>query len=211
MKQTKTLLTPANCALLLIDYQPQMIFGVQSIDRQTLVNNVTALAKAAKLFKIPTTLTTVAAKTFSGYIFPEIQAVFPEQKPIDRTSLNSLDDARVEDALKKHGRKKIIMAGLWTEICLAFPVLSALEDGYEVYIVVDASGASTTEAHQAAIQRMMQVGATPVTWLQVLIEFQRDWAHKATYDAVLKICQDHGGAYGMGINYAHDMLPGASE
>jgi nicotinamidase-related amidase len=206
MSKIRGLLTPDKSALILIDHQPQMFFGVQSTDRQTLVNNVLGLAKAAKVFKVPTILTTVAAESFSGPLFPELQAVFPDQKPIDRTSMNSWEDRNFVKAVKKTGRKKLIMAALWTEVCLAFPVISAIEAGYEVYAVVDASGGTTVEAHQTAVQRMIQAGAVPVTWLQVLCEFQRDWARQETYDAVLEVAKEHGGAYGLGIVYAETML-----
>jgi len=208
MDKIHSLLTPDNSTLILIDHQPQMFFGVQSIDRQTLINNVLGLAKAARIFHVPTILTTVAAESFSGPLFPELQAVFPDQKPIDRTTMNSWEDKNFVKAVKKAGRKKLIMAALWTEVCLAFPAISAIGAGYEVYAVVDASGGTTVEAHQTAIQRMIQAGAVPVTWLQVLCEFQRDWARQETYDAVLEIAQQHGGAYGLGIVYAEAMLGG---
>lgn len=200
------LLTPQNSALILIDHQPQMAFATRSIDGQTLVNNVTGLAKSAKIFNVPTVLTTVAAKSFSGPLFPTVQAVFPSMKPIDRTTMNSWEDRNFLDAVKITGRKKLVMAALWTEVCLATAALSALDDGFEVYIVTDASGGVTTEAHDMAIKRMVQAGAVPVTWLQVLLEWQRDWARQETYDAVLAIAREHGGAYGQGIGYAKSML-----
>ncbi|GAB4215469.1 MAG: hydrolase [Roseiflexaceae bacterium] len=202
----QTLLTPQNSALILIDHQPQMAFGVQSIDRQTLINNVTGLAKAAKIFQVPTVLTTVAAKTFSGDIFPELQAVFPGSEPIDRTSMNSWDDPNFLAAVRQTGRRKLIIAALWTEVCLAMPAIDALREGYEVYIVTDASGGTSKEAHDMAVQRLIQAGAVPVTWLQVLLEFQRDWARQETYDATLSVALEHGGAYGIGIRYAKSIL-----
>jgi nicotinamidase-related amidase len=206
------LLTPENSVLLLIDHQPQMAFATHSIDGQTLVSNVTGLAKSAKVFGVPTILTTVAAESFSGPIFPGVQAVFPDLKPIDRTTMNSWEDTRVVNAVRKTGRKKLVMAALWTEVCLATAALSALDDGFEVYIVTDASGGVTLEAHEMAVQRMIQAGAVPMTWLQVLLEWQRDWARQETYDAVLAIAREHGGAYGLGIDYAKAMLGGhASE
>lgn len=200
------LLTPQNCALILIDHQPQMAFGVSSIDRQALINNVVGLAKAAKIFHVPTILTTVAAKTFSGQIFPEIQEVFPETQPIDRTSMNSWDDQAFRAAVVKTGRKKLVIAALWTEVCLAMPAIEAMTDGYEVYAVTDASGGTSMEAHERAIQRIVQAGAVPMTWLQVLLEFQRDWARQETYDVVLDVAKQHAGAYGIGIRYAKSML-----
>ena len=203
-----SLLTPDNCAVILIDHQPQMAFGVQSIDRQTLVNNTVGLAKAAKIFNVPTILTTVAAKSFSGEIWPDIQAVFPDTRPIDRTTMNSWEDANFVNAVKATGRKKLVMAALWTEVCLAFPALDALREGYEVYIVVDASGGTSQVAHDMAIQRVIQAGAIPVTWQQVLLEFQRDWARGETYNAVMTLAQEHSGAYGIGIQYAKSMFGG---
>ncbi len=205
-KPSLELLTPQNCVLALIDHEPQMFFGVQSTDRQTIINNVVGLAKAAKIFKVPTVLTTVAAKTFSGPMIPQLQAVFPNQKPIDRTSMNSWEDKNFVAAIKKTKRKKIVMAALWTEVCLAFPALSALNEGYEVYAVIDASGASSIEAHEMAIKRMTQAGIIPVTWLQVLCELQRDWARKETYGAVMELLKEHAGAYGNGVFYVETMM-----
>jgi nicotinamidase-related amidase len=203
------LLTPQNSAVILIDHQPQMAFATRSIDTGSLVNNVTGLAKAAKVFGVPTILTTVAAKSFSGPIFPSIQAVFPERRPIDRTTMNSWEDANFLAAVKKLGRKKLVIAALWTEVCLMGPALGAIDDGYEVYVVTDASGGVTTEAHEMAIERMVQAGAAPVTWLQVMLEWQRDWARTQTYDAVTGIAKEHGGAYGLGIGYAKEMFGGS--
>ena len=200
------LLTPNNQTLILIDHQPQMAFATKSIDIAELRNNVTGLAKAATVFKVPTILTTVAAKSFSGPIFPELQAVFPDQKPIDRTTMNTWEDQRVVDQVKKFGRKKVVMAALWTEVCLVEPVLSAIDDGYDVYIVTDASGGVSKEAHDAAVQRMVQAGAHPVTWLQYMLELQRDWARGETYAPVMKVATEHGGGYGLGIIYATDMF-----
>lgn len=200
------LLTPENSVLLLIDHQPQMAFATHSIDGQTLVSNVTGLAKSAKVFGVPTILTTVAAESFSGPIFPQVQAVFPNLKPIDRTTMNSWEDTRIVNAVRKTGRKKLVLAALWTEVCLATAALSALDDDFEVHIVTDASGGVTLEAHEMAVQRMIQAGAVPMTWLQVLLEWQRDWARQETYDAVLAIAREHGGAYGLGIDYAKAML-----
>ncbi|NEZ42860.1 hydrolase [Paenibacillus alvei] len=202
------LLTPENSAIILIDHQPQMIFGTQSADRQTIINNTVGLAKTAKIFNAPIIFTTVAAESFSGPLHPHIQEVFPDQKPIDRTSMNSWEDKNFIEAVKKTGRKKLIIAALWTEVCLAFPTISAIKEGYEVYIVTDASGGTTTEAHNTAIQRMIQAGAIPVTWLSVLLEYQRDWAREETYDAVVNVAKEHAGAYGTGIVYAKAMFGG---
>ncbi|MDO5056945.1 MAG: hydrolase [Lautropia sp.] len=197
------LLTPENSQLIFIDQQPQMAFGVQSIDRQVLKNNVVALAKSAKIFNIPTTITTVETDGFSGNTYPELLAVFPEHKLLERTSMNSWDDQNVRDALAANGRKKVIVSGLWTEVCnLTFSLDAIREGGYEIYMVADASGGTSVEAHQYAMERMMQAGVVPVTWLQVLLEWQRDWARKETYEAVTGLVMEHAGAYGMGIDYA---------
>jgi nicotinamidase-related amidase len=200
------LLTPQNSTLLLIDHQPQMIFGVHSHDRQAVKNNVAALAKAAKAFAVPTTLTTVAAETFSGPLIPEIREVFSDQPVYDRTSMNTWDDQRVVQAIEKTGRKKLLIAALWTEVCLTMPALEAMAAGYDVYIVTDASGGTSVEAHDMAVQRMVQAGAIPVTWQQVMLEWQRDWSRQETYAAVTGIAMEHSGAYGVGIQYAYSMF-----
>jgi nicotinamidase-related amidase len=206
------LLTPDNCQLIIIDHQPQMAFGVQSMDRQALKNNVVALAKTAKVFRVPTTITTVETTGFSGYTYPEILAVYPDHPLLERTSMNSWDDQKVRDALKKNGRKKVLVAGLWTEVCNQLFAFSAMaEGGYEIYMVADASGGTSKEAHDYSMQRMIQAGVVPVTWQQVLLELQRDWARRDTYDAVLAIVKEHSGAYGMGVDYAYTMVHKAPE
>jgi nicotinamidase-related amidase len=208
MKETMIhgLLNPQNCAVIFIDHQPQMTFGVANIDRQTLVNNTLLLAKAAKIFKVPTVLTTVEAVSFSGYMLPQLLDLFPGLEPIERSSMNSWEDAKFVTAVEKTGRKKLVMAALWTEVCLAFPAITALEAGYEVYAVEDASGATSVTAHNAAMRRIEQAGAVPVTALQVLLEFQRDWARKETYNEVMAVIKEHGGAYGQGVEYAYTMV-----
>jgi nicotinamidase-related amidase len=209
-KTTSDILTASNHTLLMIDHQPQMAFAAKSHDMTLIRNNVAGLAKTAKTFNVPTVLSTVAADTFSGQIFPEIKEVFPDQEIIDRTSMNAWDDQKVIDAVNKAGKRKLVVAGLWTEVCVVMPVLDALEDGYEVYVVTDASGGVTTEAHDMAVERMIQAGATPITWMQYMLELQRDWANQETYDAVMAIAKEHGGAYGLGIQYAEEMF-GAKE
>lgn len=204
--QIHDLLTPDNCVLLMIDYQPQMAFGVKNIDGQTLVNNAVGLAKAAKIFNVPVVLTTVAEKTFSGPMFSQIKEVFPNNTPIDRTTMNTWEDQRVVEAVRQTGRKKIVMGGLWTEVCIVFPTIYALQDGYEVYVVSDACGATSTMAHDMAMLRMIQAGAVPVTWLQVMLEFQRDWARTKTYNAVMQIVKEDAGTYGLGVQYSQAML-----
>lgn len=206
------LLTPQNSQLIFIDQQPQMAFGVQSIDRQTLKNNVVGLAKAAKAFNIPTTITTVETESFSGHTYPELLEVFPDNALLERSSMNSWDDQNVRDALAANGRKKVVVSGLWTEVCnISFALCAMLEGDYEIYMVADASGGTSVDAHKYAMDRMTQAGIIPVTWQQVLLEWQRDWAHKETYDAVMAIVREHSGAYGMGADYAYTMVHKASE
>ncbi|TXU89391.1 hydrolase [Enterobacter roggenkampii] len=200
-------LTPANCQIIFIDHQPQMAFGVQSIDRQVLKNNTVALAKAAKVFNIPTIITTVETESFSGNTYPELLDVFPGQDILERTSMNSWDDQKVRDALKANGKKKVVVAGLWTEVCNnSFALCAMLEGDYEIYMVADASGGTSKEAHDYAMQRMIQAGVIPVTWQQGMLEWQRDWARKETYTAVMDIVREHSGAYGMGVDYAYTMV-----
>ncbi|MGX7884432.1 hydrolase [Enterobacter hormaechei] len=200
-------LTPANCQIIFIDHQPQMAFGVQSIDRQVLKNNTVALAKAAKVFNIPTIITTVETESFSGNTYPELLDVFPGQDILERTSMNSWDNQKVRDALKANGKKKVVVAGLWTEVCNnSFALCAMLEGDYEIYMVADASGGTSKEAHDFAMQRMIQAGVIPVTWQQVMLEWQRDWARKETYTAVMDIVREHSGAYGMGVDYAYTMV-----
>ncbi|WP_346840079.1 hydrolase [Microbulbifer sp. SAOS-129_SWC] len=211
-KQKLEVLTPKNCQLIFIDQQPQMAFGVQSIDRQTLKNNVVGLAKAAKIFNIPTTITTVESQSFSGYTYPELLGVFPEAPILERSSMNSWDDQKVRDALASNGRKKVVVSGLWTEVCNCTFALSAMHDAdYEIYMVADASGGTSVAAHDYAMERMVQAGVVPVTWQQVLLEWQRDWAHRDTYDAVMELVKEHSGAYGMGVDYAYTMVHKAPE
>ncbi len=205
-------LTPQNSQLIFIDHQPQMAFGVQSIDRQTLKNNVVALAKSAKVFGIPTIITTVETDSFSGHTYPELLAVFPDAPLLERTSMNSWDDQKVRDALAANGRRKVVVSGLWTEVCnCTFALCAMLEGDYEIYMVADASGGTTVEAHDYAMQRMVQAGVVPVTWQQVLLEWQRDWARRETYDATIGIVQEHSGAYGMGVDYAYTLVHKAPE
>ncbi|HWW68875.1 MAG TPA: hydrolase [Duganella sp.] len=200
-------LTPTNCQLIFIDQQPQMAFGVQSMDRQALKNNTVALAKSAKIFNIPTIITTVETEAFSGHTYPELLDVFPGKDILERSSMNSWDDQKVRDALAANGKKKVIVSGLWTEVCNnSFALCAMLEGGYEIYMVADASGGTSKEAHDYAMQRMIQAGVVPVTWQQVMLEWQRDWAHRETYDAVMAVVREHSGAYGMGVDYAYTMV-----
>ena len=205
----KGLLTPDNCVVALIDHQPQMLFGVSNFDRQSIINNTVALAKATQVFDVPVVLTTVETKSFSGNIWPQIKAVFPDREPIERSSMNSWDDQNFVAAIERTGRKKIVLAGLWTETCVALPTVQALQDGYEIFVVEDCCGDVSQLSHDNAMKRVIQAGAKPVTALSTLLEWQRDWAHRDTYDAVMEIVKTHMGAYGIGVEYAYTMVHGA--
>ena len=208
-RSEKGLLTPDNCVVALIDHQPQMMFGVAGVDRQSIINNTVALGKAARVFDVPVVLTTVETKSFSGNLWPQIRAVFPEQPAIERSSMNAWDDKNFVAAIKATRREKIVLAGLWTEACVALPTVQAIHDGYEVYVVEDCCGDVSQLAHDNAMKRVIQAGAKPVTSLQVMLEFQRDWAEKDTYDAVMDIVKTHYGAYGVGVEYAYTMVHNA--
>ena len=208
-RSEKGLLTPDNCVVAIIDLQPQMLFGVTNFDRQTIINNNVALLKATKVFDVPVVLSTVETKSFSGNMWPQIQAIYPDQTPIERSSMNSWDDKNFVAAIEKSGKKKIVLAGLWTETCVALPTVQAIHDGYEIYVVEDCCGDMTQLAHDNAMKRVIQAGAKPVTALMVMLEWQRDWAAKDTYDAVMDIVKTHCGAYGIGVEYAYTMVHGA--
>jgi len=208
-RSEKGLLTPDNCVVTLIDLQPQMLFGVSNFDRQSVINNNLVLAKAAKVFGVPVVLSTVETKSFSGNMWPQIQAVFPNQEPIERSSMNSWDDKNFVAAIERSGRKKIVLAGLWTETCVTLPTIQAMHDSYEVYVVEDCCGDVSQLSHDNAMKRVVQAGAKPVTALSVMLEWQRDWAHRETYDAVMDIVKNHYGAYGIGVEYAYTMVHGA--
>ncbi|MBZ5647438.1 MAG: hydrolase [Acidobacteriia bacterium] len=210
-RSEKGLLTPANSVVAIIDLQPQMLFGVANFDRQSIINNNIVLAKAARVFDVPVVLSTVETKSFSGNMWPQVQAIFPDQKPIERTTMNSWDDKNFVAAIQKTGRKKIVLSGLWTETCVALPTIQAIHDGYEVYVVEDCCGDVNQLSHDNAMKRVIQAGAKPVTALSVMLEWQRDWAEKDTYDAVIDIVKRHLGAYGVGVEYAYTMVHGAPE
>src|SRR5947207_11217525 len=192
------LLTPEQSVLLLIDHQPFQFANLHSHEPMMIVNNVIGLAKAAKIFNVPTILTTVVEDR-GGKLIKGLQEVFPDQKPIDRTWINTWEDARVVEEVKKTGRKKLVMAALWTEICLAMPAIQAAGEGYEVYAVTDASGGVTAEAHDMAVRRMAQAGVVPITWMAVGGELQRDWARETSAQAFAEILAAHGG--GSGVAY----------
>ncbi|MGA5699055.1 hydrolase [Peterkaempfera bronchialis] len=202
----KTLLSPDDSVVLLVDHQPQMFFGTTSADRADIINATVGLAKAARVFDVPVVLTTVASKTFSGPLLPPLAELFPDTQPIDRTTMNCWEDPRVVEAVKATGRSRIVLAGLWTEVCVALASLSAVDQGYAVYVPTDACGGVSVEAHQNAVKRMVQHGIVPVTWLTTLLEWQRDWGRTETYDAVMEVVEAHAGAYGLGVVYAHAMF-----
>ena len=199
------LLTPENCLLVLIDHQPFQLVNVNSHEPTMVINNVTALAKTAKAYGIPTILTTVNGER-GGRIFSQVQAVFPEQKPIDRTFINAWEDRRVFEAVKKTGRKKLVLAALWTEMCLAMPAIQAMGEGYDVYVVTDASGAVSAEAHDMAIRRLVAAGAQPITWVGMAGELQRDWARTKYLGEVNQILLDHAGASAAAIAWESQLL-----
>jgi len=195
------MLTPENSAIALIDYQPAMYQGVQSHDRLVVFNNAQVLAKAARLFKIPTVLSTVAQKSFSGLFMPEVTGLFPKHEVIDRTSLNSWLDPAFRKAVAATGRKKFVLAGLWTEGCVMFPTLDMLKEGYEIYIPADACGDLSTEAHNRSMDRAVQAGAVPITTFQYLFELQQDWARTETYKGVMEILRAHS-PYGIQVRFS---------
>ena len=206
-KPSPNLLNPTNHTLVLIDQEGQMAFATKSIDAIELRNNVGLIAGTSKIFKVPTVVTTVAEKSFSGPVFPEILEAFPNTAQyIDRTTMNTWEDVNAHKAITGKNKKKLVFAGLWTSVCIVGPALSALTDGYEVYVVTDASGDVSKEAHDQAVTRMVQAGAKPITSLQYLLELQRDWARGETYQAVTDLAVKYGGAYGVGIQYAREMV-----
>jgi nicotinamidase-related amidase len=204
------LLTPKDHTLIMIDFQSQMSFATKSIDAVLLRSNAALVSNAAAGFKVPTILTTVAEKSFSGPMYGEITGAFPGQELIDRTSMNTWEDANVIKVVNAIGKSRIVLAGLWTSVCIVGPALSAIEQGFEVFVIADACGDVSQEAHDRAMDRMVQAGAQPMTSLQYMLELQRDWARTETYDMTTGIAKQYGGAYGLGIIYAKQMF-GAHE
>ncbi len=200
------LYTPQDTAVVFIDHQPQMTFGVANIDRSLLINNVTMLAKVAKEYKVPAVLTAVETEGFSGYIWPQLLDVFPGQPVVERSSMNAWDDAGFRKAIEATGRKNIILTGLWTEVCVTWPAISMLAAGYTTYVVEDCCGATSSAAQDAALSRMVQAGAIRLTTVAALLEWQRDWANHEHYDALMGILKQHAGAYGSGVEYAYTMV-----
>lgn len=205
----KTLISPGDHSLILIDFQSQMAFATRSIDVAALRTNVALIAKAASGFGVGTLLTTVAEKSFSGPLFPELADVFPGAAVYDRTSMNAWEDPQVIDRVNALGKGRIVFAGLWTSVCIVGPVLSAIDQGFEAYVVADACGDVSDEAHERAMQRMIQAGAQPLTSVQYLLELQRDWGRSATYGLTTGIAREHAGSYGIGIQYAKAMFDGS--
>jgi nicotinamidase-related amidase len=200
------LLEPQDCALLLVDHQAGLAFGVASIDRQVLLNNTVALARTATLFGLPVVASTSASKVYSGPLMPALKAVLPDVAVIERRNMNVWEDEAAHSAVSATGRKRLIVSGLLTEACVSFPVLSALAEGYEVFVVADACGGLTVASHDLALRRMEAAGARMTSWIQVLLELQRDWTRHETYDGARAIVEANGGGYGIGLSYARDMI-----
>jgi nicotinamidase-related amidase len=202
----KTLLDPLDHTPVMIDFQSQMAFATKSIDAVTLRNNAALVANAAKIFGVSVIPTTVAEKSFSGPMFDEIKAAFPDAKFFDRTSMNTWEDKAVIEEVNRIGKNRLVLAGLWTSVCIVGPTLFAIDQGFEVYVIADACGDVSTEAHERAMERMVQAGARPMTSLQYLLELQRDWARTKTYEATTGVAKLFGGSYGLGLIYAKAML-----
>ena len=205
-KPSPELLNPTNHALVLIDNEGQMAFATHSIDVVNLRNNTAIVAGASKIFNVATVVTTVAEKSFSGPVFPEVQEYYPASEYIDRTTMNTWEDVNAYKAITGKGKKKIVFAGLWTSVCIVGPALSAKSDGYDVYVITDACGDVSAEAHDRSIARMIQLGIKPMTSIQYLLELQRDWARKETYKPVNDLIKKYGGSYGVGVQYAQEMV-----
>jgi len=206
MNHYRKLYTAQDSAIVFIDHQPQMTFGVASTDRSMLINNVTLLARVANEFEVPAVLSAVETESFSGYIWPQLLDVFPGQPVVERTSMNAWDDEGFRKAVEATGRKNILMTGLWTEVCVTWPTLSMLDAGYNIYVVEDCCGATSHTAQDAALSRMVQAGAVRLTAVAALLEWQRDWAHREHYDALMSLLKQQAGAYGSGIEYAYTMV-----
>jgi len=206
MNQYQRLYSPTDSAIVFIDHQPQMLFGVASMDRASLINNVTLLAKVAKEFHVPSVLTAVETESFSGYVWPQLLDVFPGQPVIERSSMNSWDSMDFRKAIEATGKKNIIMTGLWTEVCVTWPTIEMLGAGYNVYVVEDCCGATSPAAQEAALSRMVQAGAVRLTTIAALLEWQRDWARKEHYNELMGLLKGQAGAYGVGVEYAYTMV-----
>ena len=207
------LLRPEDSVLVLIDHQPYQLTNLNSHDPQIAVNNAVGLAKAAKVFGVPTILTSVLGER-GGFIFPQITDLFPDQQVIDRTLINTWQDPNVVDVVKATGRTQLIMAGLWTEVCVAMPAIQALGEGWDVTVITDASGGTSVEAHEVAIQRMIAAGANVMTWLALAAEWQRDWARLETAGPLTEVMMHHAAGSGIAFLWEQQLLstpvPGAA-
>ncbi len=206
MSNYHKLYTAQDSAIVFIDHQPQMTFGVANIDRAELINNVTLLAKVAKEFNVPAIITAVETESFSGYVWPQLLDVFPGQPVIERSSMNAWDDEGFRTAIKATGRKNILLTGLWTEVCVTWPAIEMLGEGYNIYVVEDCCGATSPAAQEAALSRMVQAGAIRLTHIGALLEWQRDWKNREHYDALMDLLKKQAGAYGVGVEYAYTMV-----
>jgi nicotinamidase-related amidase len=208
MNPSPNLLSPENHALVLIDFEGQMAFATKSISITELRTNVAIVAGASKIFNVPTIVTTVAEESFSGPVFPELEEFYPQASGnyIDRTSMNTWEDGPAYKAITGTGKQKLVLAGLWTGVCIVGPALSAMSEGFDVFVITDACGDISTEAHERAVQRMVHAGVKPVTSVQYLLELQRDWARTESYVAVTDLMKKYGAGYGLGIHYAHHMV-----
>jgi nicotinamidase-related amidase len=206
MPSNLSLMRPEDCALVLADLQAGLAFGVGSEDRQVLLNNAVALARTARVFGIPIVASTSASKVYSGPMMPAVQAAVPDVVPIERRSLNFWEDDHVRAAIVATGRKRLLISGLLTEACVSFGALSALASGFEVFVVGDACGGITPVSHDLALRRMREAGVVMTSWIQVLLELQRDWTRKETYDGARAIVESNGGGYGIGLAYSRDMI-----
>lgn len=201
----EALLRPEDSIVVLIDHQPYQMANLNSHEPMMIINNTVGLAKAAKAFDVPTILTTVIEER-GGYIFKNIQDVFPDQKPINRTFINTWEDSKVTDIVKESGRKQLVLAGLWTEVCVAMPAIQAIAEGYDVFVVTDACGAVSSEAHDMAVRRMVQAGIVPINWLAVAAEWQRDWARMETATKIAEVILEHGGGSGIALAWELQLL-----
>jgi nicotinamidase-related amidase len=200
-----SLLRPEDSIVVLIDHQPYQLANLNSHDPHMVVNNSAGLAKAAKVFNVPTILTSVVADR-GGKIFPQITDVFPGQEIIDRTLINTWQDPKVVDVVKATGRKQLIMAGLWTEVCVAMPAIQAAGEGWDVTVITDASGAVSVEAHEMAIQRMIAAGVNMMTWMALAAEWQRDWARAETAMAINDVILQHAAGSGIAFLWEQQLL-----
>src|SRR5688572_12995179 len=211
MSHYQKLYTPEDSAVVFIDHQPQMTFGVANIDRSSLINNVTLLAKVAKEFSVPAVITAVETEGFSGYVWPQLLDVFGGQPVVERTSMNAWDDGGFRAAVEATRRKNIIMTGLWTEVCVTWPTIEMLAAGYNIYVVEDCCGATSNAAQEAALSRMVQAGAVRLTTIAALLEWQRDWKNREHYSALMSLLKQQAGAYGSGVEYAYTMVHKAAQ